>query len=275
MFDLYNKKKEEFDKIIYNYFDNKNSFNNILNYSIETGKRIRPLILLETYNMISDGHNYDVAKDFAIALELIHNYSLIHDDLPSMDNDNYRRGRETTHYKFGEDYAVLAGDALLNYAFELIFNVLEKNPNLNLIKAGKYLSNAAGIYGMINGQVIDIKDQITDSDILIEMYKNKTCKLIMSATTIPGYIANISDDEIQNLENLGFYIGMAFQIQDDILDFEQDEKISKATYISYFGKEKAYEDMLKYSENSLNIIKKYKKSEFLYKLIEGLIYREH
>ncbi|MGY3755922.1 polyprenyl synthetase family protein [Helcococcus kunzii] len=277
MFDLYNDKKNDFDKIINNYFDKLDDFNEILNYSIEIGKRVRPIILLETFSMVSDDTdaNIDIAEKFAIALEFIHNYSLIHDDLPSMDNDKYRRGRETIHYKYGEDYAILAGDALLNYAFELIFSVLEKNPSANLIKAGKYLANASGLDGMIRGQVSDIKDQIKNSDSLIEMYKNKTCRLLMAATTIPGYIANLPQEEINDLEKLGFYIGMAFQIQDDILDYEQDKKISKATYISYFGKEKAYQDMLEYSNNALSIIERYKKSKFLNKLIKELIYRKH
>lgn len=275
MFDLYNEKKIEFENIITNYFDTKNNFNEILNYSIDVGKRIRPLILLETYNMISDNINKNVAIDFAIALEFIHNYSLIHDDLPSMDDDNYRRGRKTTHYKYGEDYAILAGDALLNYAYELLFSILENNPSKNFIMAAKYLSNASGINGMIYGQVIDINDEINDAKKLVEMYKNKTCKLIMAATTIPGYIANKGIETIKLLENLGFYIGMAFQIQDDILDIEKDNSINKVTYISHYGKDKAYSDMIDYSKKALDIIDKYENNYFLKKLIEELINRKH
>lgn len=278
MFDLYNEKKEEFEQNIINYFEN-DKLGIILNYSIEFGKRIRPVILIETYKMLKDNdYSEEEFKDvlgFAISLEMIHNYSLIHDDLPSMDNDNFRRGRETTHYKFGEDMGILAGDSLLNYSYENIFNILSNNNSLQNIKAAKYLAECAGYQGMINGQVIDINDDISNIDELIDMYKNKTCKLIMAATKIPGYISNLNDEALNDLELLGFYIGMAFQIQDDLLDVEKDEKINKLTYISFTGKDRAYYDMIDYSKKALKILSKYKYNDFLVNLIEKLIKREH
>ncbi|MFM1524511.1 MULTISPECIES: polyprenyl synthetase family protein [Helcococcus] len=278
MFKLYDEKKLEFENKIKNYFEN-DELGLILNYSIESGKRIRPLILIETFKMLKNNlfseKEYNEVLGFAISLEMIHNYSLIHDDLPSMDNDNYRRGRETTHYKFGEDMGILAGDSLLNYAYENIFNILSENNSINNINAAKYLSECAGYLGMINGQVLDIKDKINDIDDLIEMYKNKTCKLIMAATKIPGYISNLDNDTLEELELLGFYIGMSFQIQDDLLDMEQDEKINKVTYISFSGKDKAYYDMIDYSKKALKILSKYKYNDFLVNLIEKLINRKH
>ncbi|MFM1539458.1 polyprenyl synthetase family protein [Helcococcus bovis] len=278
MFKLYDEKKLEFENKIKNYFEN-DELGLILNYSIESGKRIRPLILIETFKMLKNNlfseKEYNEVLGFAISLEMIHNYSLIHDDLPSMDNDNYRRGRETTHYKFGEDMGILAGDSLLNYAYENIFNILSENNSINNINAAKYLSECAGYLGMINGQVLDIKDKINDIDDLIEMYKNKTCKLIMAATKIPGYISNLDNDTLEELELLGFYIGMSFQIQDDLLDMEQDEKINKMTYISFSGKDKAYYDMIDYSKKALKILSKYKYNDFLVNLIEKLINRKH
>lgn len=274
MFEQYNLRKIEFNKKFVNYFP-KDKFGDILNYSINEGKRIRPIILLETYKMISDNVNQQLANDFAIALELIHNYSLIHDDLPAMDNDNYRRGRKTTHYKFGEDYAILAGDALLNYAYELVFDIIKKNTKINVVKAGEYLAKSSGYQGMIKGQIIDINDSISNDTELMEMYKNKTCKLIMASTTIPGYLDNKNSDIIRELELLGFYIGMAFQIQDDLLDIESDSDIGKVTYVTLKGEKVATSEMIEYSNKALDILKKYEKSEFLIMLIKRLVHREH
>ncbi|MFM1514552.1 polyprenyl synthetase family protein [Helcococcus ovis] len=278
MFELYDIRKKEFEKIIINYFDN-DKLGAVLNYSIEFGKRIRPLILIETYKMLKDNNysneEFENVLGYAISLEMIHNYSLIHDDLPSMDNDNFRRGRETTHYKFGEDMGILAGDSLLNYSYENIFKILSNNNSINYINAAKYLAECAGYQGMIEGQVLDINDNINNIDDLIKMYKNKTCKLIMAATKIPGYISSKSNDILEELELLGFYIGMAFQIQDDLLDVKQDEKINKLTYISFTGKDKAYCDMINYSKKALKILLKYKYNDFLVKLIENLIKRKH
>lgn len=273
MFSEYQEKRKEFDKLIQNYFSGS-EFSEVLNYSIETGKRIRPLLLLETFKMLNLSTRIDLAEKYALALEMIHNYSLIHDDLPSMDNDNYRRGRETTHYKFGEDIAILAGDSLLNYAYELIFETLVDNADKKYILAAKYLANASGIDGMIIGQVDDIKDQINNLDDIVTMYKNKTCKLIMAATTMAGYISGADKETLSELENLGFYIGMAFQIQDDILDYEQDQEIDKVTYISFTGKEKAYSDMIEYSNKAISIINKYDDNQFLLNFIEKLVNRD-
>lgn len=271
MFELYNLRKEEFDSKFRNFFDS-DKFGDILNYSIEEGKRIRPIILLETYKML-DGKNYQQALDYAISLELIHNYSLVHDDLPDMDDDDYRRGRETTHFKYGSDMAILAGDALLNYAYENVFNSLIKNNDANAIKAAEELGANAGLFGMIKGQISDINNDLGDLDKIIDMYLNKTCKLFISATTIAAILSGKDENTINSMRELGFYIGMAFQLQDDILDIEQDDKINKITYVSYAGIEKTKEDMQDYTNKALNILKNYDNNQFLIKLFDYLTER--
>lgn len=274
MFNEYNIIKNEIDNLIINYFP-KSYFNDILNYSIETGKRIRPILLLESYKMLNKNlENHDIAKKFAIALEFIHNYSLVHDDLPSMDNDNYRRGRKSTHYKYGEDLAILAGDALLNKSYEIIFEILELKNDKSFIKAAKYLSNCAGLNGMILGQVYDINDKFENLLELVEMYKNKTCKLIMAATVISAYISNSNEETIRDMEELGFSIGMAFQLQDDLLDIKEDESINKVTYVSFVGEENTKIAIENYTSKAISILKKYENNDFLIKLIQSLIERK-
>lgn len=271
MFKLYEDKKNNFDKLIVNYFT-KGKFNDILNYSLEEGKRIRPIILLETFKML--GRKEDsLAENFAIALEMIHNYSLVHDDLPSMDNDNYRRGRETTHYKFGEDMAILAGDSLLNFAYELIFNQISLHPKKNVINAGKIISECSGINGMIKGQIIDIKNDLDSKEKIIDMYLNKTCKLFIAATTAAAYLADASEDTINDMYDLGFSIGIAFQLQDDLLDEEQDDKIDKITYLSLAGREKTIEDIKHYTDKAISILNKYDDNDFLQSLLNYLVDR--
>ena len=274
---LYNQKKKEFDKLIRNFFPQNSEFSEILNYSIDSGKRIRPIILLEVDKMIKDGEtgNNDIAQDFAISLELIHNYSLVHDDLPAMDDDKYRRDRKTTHYKYGEDLGILAGDALLNYSYELLFKTLLDNNENHIIKAAQYLAKSSGHEGMILGQIYDRKDNLKNIEDIKLMYKNKTCRLIMAATTIPGYLNNLNDSQLYKLEELGYNIGMAFQLQDDLLDLDQDEQINKLTYIKYRGIDKTKEDILRYSNNAIKILKSFDHNEFLINLIKDLIERAY
>lgn len=271
MFSEYIKRKDEIDLLVKNYFP-KNEFNDILNYSIEEGKRIRPIIMLDVYNML--GGRDDIVSKYALALEFIHNYSLVHDDLPAMDNDNYRRGRKSTHYKYGEDKGILAGDALLNYAYELLFETIIKNNDTDYIKAAGYIANAAGKDGMINGQILDVQSNLNSLDKIEEMYKNKTCKLFMSATTVPAYLTHQSEEIVSEMEKLGYYIGMAFQLQDDLLDLEQDRKINKVTYACFLDEERAYSDMIAFTDKAIEILNKYEENEFLIKLINYLKNRE-
>lgn len=268
MFNKYEDYKNKFDIEIKNFFGEGN-FEEILNYSIESGKRIRPIILMETFKMLS-GENIQQALKYAISLELIHNYSLIHDDLPDMDNDNYRRGRKTTHYKYGADKAILAGDTLLNFAFEFLLENLVTSPDTYSIKAAKLLAEYAGYKGMIGGQIQDIENKFDTLEDLIEMYKNKTCKLFMAATAIPAYLTHQDDYTIEKMKELGFYIGMAFQLQDDILDSKQDSEISKITYLTFKGKDETIKDMNKFTDDALKILYNYGNNNFLVELINVL-----
>lgn len=269
MFDLYKKSKEKFENEIQGYFKEPGHFYDILNYSLSNGKRIRPIILLETYKMLG-GQDDELAKQFALALEMIHNYSLIHDDLPDMDNDNYRRGQKTVHYKYGADMAILAGDALLNMAFEIIFDAISKDSTRNNILAGKILSKYSGVTGMIGGQIQDINNDLDSYDKIKKMYENKTCKLFMAATTIPAYLTGQDESVVNQMNELGYKIGMAFQIQDDLLDLDQDKEIEKLTYISFTGVEKAKTEMIDLTDQAISILEQYKDNQFLIKLIEYL-----
>ncbi len=271
MFSEYIKRKDKIDLIVKNYFP-CGEFNDILNYSVEEGKRIRPIIMIELFRVLGGKDN--IVNNFALALEFIHNYSLVHDDLPSMDNDNYRRGRKSTHYKYGEDKGILAGDALLNYAYELLFDTILKNNEANYIKAAKYIANAAGKEGMINGQILDVQSNLNSLENIKQMYKNKTCKLFMAATTVPAYLTHQSEEIVNEMEKLGYYIGMAFQLQDDLLDLEQDKQINKVTYASFLDEEKANFDMVDFTNRAIEILNKYDKNEFLIKLINYLKNRE-
>ena len=184
------------------------------------GKRLRPMLMQETYRLF--GGTGRVIEPFMAAIEMIHTYSLVHDDLPAMDNDEYRRGKKTTHIVYGEDMGILAGDALLNYAFETASLAFEMEPEKSLMigKAIRILGQKAGIYGMIGGQVVDVKasgEQI-DGDKLEFIYRLKTGALIESAMMIGAVLAGADDENVQKIQEIASKVGMAFQIQDDILD---------------------------------------------------------
>ena len=197
------------------------------------GKRIRPIILLEmakTYDA-----DLKIALEFAIAIEMIHTYSLIHDDLPSMDNDDLRRGKPTNHVVFGEDMAILSGDALLNLASELMINASLKLPHPEQgLLAMKSILSASGSKGMILGQVADIKyhDGEIDRDALDFINANKTGKLLTAAVLAGAMLGHADTDELDKLEQIGEAIGLLFQVVDDILDVVGDEqKLGKRTQI--------------------------------------------
>ncbi len=276
-----------------------------MNYSVlGGGKRIRPLLMMETY-LLFDGKHLEWIHPFMVAIEMIHSYSLVHDDLPAMDNDKYRRGKETTHIKYGETIGILAGDGLLNYAFETAIKAYFDLPNDEgnktfdykdrVAKSLQILANKAGTQGMIGGQVIDtcilegqsIKGQDTSKllDDLNHMYKLKTSGLIQSAMMIGAVLAGASDKQVSKIEEMANYIGLAFQIQDDILDVSStseelgkpvlsDERNEKITYVSLIGLEKAKDQVKNMSNKSLDIYKEIDKANpFLYDLINKLINR--
>ena len=234
------------------------------NYSVSNGgKRIRPILLLEFYKMC--GGDDDCAYNFACALEMIHTYSLIHDDLPSMDNDDYRRGKPSCHKQYGEGMALLAGDGLLTEAFSVAAKTLSL-PYERVCKCIEILANNAGFDGMVGGQVIDTECEPTDNvDVLLNMYDLKTSHLIRSASTIGATLAGADDEIIAAADKYGYNLGIAFQLIDDILDttgdfsklgkpIGSDEKNDKNTAVKLLGVEKCRELAKEYTENALSAL---------------------
>ncbi|MBQ8738103.1 MAG: polyprenyl synthetase family protein [Clostridia bacterium] len=261
-----------------------------MKYSLlSQGKRLRPFIVLEVYKLFSGAEaSVERAMPFACALEMIHTYSLIHDDLPCMDNDDYRRGRLTNHKVYGEANALLAGDALLTYAFSLIAsNTLVSDKCIRL--AVNTLSDCSGFAGMAGGQMIDINARVNSFDELKKMHELKTGALIKCAVLL-GYFASCdtpNDDVIADLTKFATNIGLAFQIRDDILDkiadestlgkpVGSDEKNNKMTSLSYMSIEKAQKAVDDYTNEAVDIIEKYSngKENSLSALAKYLVNRE-
>lgn len=261
-----------------------------MSYSVLAGgKRLRPMLMEAAYQMF-DGIGQDI-DSFMAAIEMIHTYSLVHDDLPAMDNDMYRRGKKTTHAVYGEAMGILAGDALLNYAFETVADALVRcNGDMRMIRAYAVLSRKAGIYGMIGGQVVDVesekKGQKVDQNCLDFIYRLKTGALIEASLMIGAILAGASDEEVTFMEQAGTKLGLAFQIQDDILDVTSslevlgkpigsDERNEKATYVALEGLEKAKTEVERLSKEAVQILDGLKKDHtFLKELFLYLIHRE-
>lgn len=260
-----------------------------MNYSmLSGGKKLRPMLMQEVFTLY--GGESDIIKPFMAAIEMIHTYSLVHDDLPAMDNDEYRRGRKTTHAVFGEAMGILAGDALLNYAFETMASAfqiatLEELPLV--AKAMQILGRKAGVYGMIGGQVCDIESENSSkpisADTLLFIHAHKTAALIEAAMMIGGVLAGATEEQVSNLEKSAYDLGIAFQIQDDILDvtstFEElgkpigsDLKNNKQTYVSIYGLEHSKKEVERLSKEAISIIG-LSENDFLSQLFESLIYR--
>lgn len=284
-------RKKEVEQIVTSFLPKEEGYQKTvleaMNYSVSAGgKRLRPMLMLETYRMF--GGTSKVIEPFMAAIEMIHTYSLIHDDLPAMDNDEYRRGRKTTHVVYGEAMAILAGDALLNYAFETAASafVLDEG-NTAIGKAFMILASKAGVYGMIGGQVLDVESEgkEIDADTLKFIHIHKTSALLESAMLIGAVLAGASEQQQRTVELAARELGLAFQIRDDILDVTgntdelgkpvgSDEKNHKNTYVALEGLEKAKEDVKRYSESAIDRLKSLPvRNEFLYELIEELIDR--
>lgn len=221
-----------------------------MNYSLlAEGKRVRPILMLTAYE-ISGGQQMEEVEAFMAAMEMIHCYSLIHDDLPAMDDDDYRRGRLTCHKKYDEAMAILAGDGLLNRAFEIMTEAcIQADPELvpGALSAMQEIGKASGTRGMIGGQVVDMldKDQI-DLDVIGYIHLHKTSAIIEASLTAGAYLGGASADDIERFRSIGRSIGLAFQIQDDILDITStteelgkqvgsDHRNGKDTYVSLKG----------------------------------------
>jgi len=260
-----------------------------MNYSfLAGGKRLRPLLMLECYRMF--GGAGEIVEPFMAAQEMIHTYSLVHDDLPAMDNDLYRRGKKATHAVYGEAMAILAGDGLLNFAFETACKAFSMEGGA--LRAGgalQILAGKAGIYGMIGGQAVDVEAEKRklrlDGEKLLFIHAHKTAALIQSAMMIGAHLAGADEKAVKELEKAGYAIGVAFQIQDDILDITgtqeelgkpvgSDEKNDKLTYVSVYGLEKSRQDVERLSQEALRILRgRREKNEFLEELAMSLITR--
>lgn len=258
-----------------------------INYSVQVGgKRVRPMLMLETYKLCN-GQNEREVYPYMAALEYIHTYSLVHDDLPAMDNDDYRRGSLTTHKKFGEDFGILAGDGLLNYAYEVMMDAILHSKDMEKnVKTGSIIAQKAGIYGMVGGQSVDVllTDKPVGQNDLEFIFNCKTGALIEAAFMAGGVLAGANDDTVKQLEKAGNLVGVAFQIKDDILDItstkEQfgkpvfsDERNKKTTYVTLYGMEKSNEDVIKMSKKAEDIVKNIGDNIFLVELINKLINR--
>jgi len=259
-----------------------------MNYSVLAGgKRLRPLLMFETYQMF--GGEDSVIKYFMAAIEMIHTYSLVHDDLPAMDNDEYRRGKLTTHAKYGHAMGILAGDGLLNLAFETASYALDTDCDIKrTAKALQILAKKAGIYGMIGGQVVDVQSggQEVSLEKLDFIYKLKTSALLEASMMIGAVLSGASREEVNIMESVASDVGLAFQIRDDILDVtssleklgkpvHSDSKNQKTTYVTQKGVEQAVKDVEIISRRALkNLDSLSCRNEFLTELIKFLIYRE-
>ncbi len=285
------QKQEEINAVLSGYLPKETGEEKLLfeamNYSVRVGgKRIRPMLLLETYKMF--GGTGEDADPFATALELIHTYSLVHDDLPAMDNDMYRRGNLTTHAKYGHAMGVLAGDGLLNYAFEIMSEAVCAG-GTPAAKAMAIIAKKAGVTGMIAGQVVDVMNtgKPLSKELLDYINERKTSALICGALMAGAALAGAKEEELQVMEKVGTYVGLAFQIKDDILDVigdeaklgkpvHSDEKNEKNTYVTLIGIDAAEQTVRKYSEDAVELLESLPyRNPFLKQLLISLATREY
>ncbi len=259
-----------------------------MNYSVLAGgKRLRPMLMFETYRLF--GGSGRIIEPFAAAIEMIHTYSLVHDDLPAMDNDEYRRGKKTTHAVYGEAMGILAGDALLNFAYETAAEALTMEEGTKTAgKAFVILAKKAGVYGMVGGQTADVESEGCDisKEKLDFIYRLKTGALIESAMVIGAVLAGAEEDEQKTVERAAGKIGLAFQIQDDILDetsslavlgkpVGSDRKNKKSTYVAWEGIEKAGQEVKRLFAEAMEELDSLSLDHpFLSELLRYLIHRE-
>ena len=288
---------KEIEEIIKKYLPEETGYQKTvieaMNYSmLAGGKRLRPMLMRETYRMLG-GRGTEI-ECFMAAIEMIHTYSLVHDDLPAMDNDEYRRGRKTTHIVYGEGMGILAGDGLLNFAFETAmksFDMVSENPYklLACARAMQVLGKKAGIYGMIGGQTADIeaeeKDDVLTGEQLLFIHEHKTAALIQASMMIGAILAGASDAQVDAIEKCAYNIGIAFQIQDDILDVigdsaelgktvGSDANNNKQTYVTIYGLDKSKDDVAALSKEAVAILNGFDgEHAFLEQLILTLIHR--
>lgn len=289
----YQKRLGSIENILKKYLPRQEGYQKIIMEAMEYslmagGKRLRPMLMQESYTLFGGGG--EVIEPFLAAIEMIHTYSLVHDDLPAMDNDEYRRGRKTTHVVYGEDMGILAGDALLNYAFETACRAFDIAPDESgrIGQAVKILAGKAGIYGMIGGQVVDVKESGHNltGEMLDFIYRLKTSALIESSMMIGAVLAGAGAEDTEKMEQIARGIGLAFQIQDDILDVtgavevlgkpvHSDEKNEKTTYVTWKGLEGSKQEVARMTEEAVCVLREIQPDGgFLEELLKSLVYRE-
>ena len=288
------KRTEEIEAVLKSYLPREVGFAKTMaqamNYSVLAGgKRLRPMLILETSRMF--GGEDKLAYPFMAAMEMIHTHSLVHDDLPALDNDDYRRGRLTTHKVYGEAMGVLSGVALLNYAYEVMLTAFDlaedEKARARVIKALKVMSHKTGLYGMLGGQSVDVENdgKPMSREMINYIYENKTSALIEGSMMAGAILGGASAEEVAVVEKAASGIGLAFQIQDDILDvtstaeelgkpIHSDEKNHKTTYVTLMGIEKALQQVAELSEEAVKLLEGLnKKNEFLFTLVKELVGR--
>ena len=287
-----NLKTQEIEQLIRRYLPKEDGFASTLaramNYSmLAGGKRLRPLMMQEVYRMF--GGTQRVIEPFMVAMEMIHTHSLIHDDLPALDNDEYRRGRETTWKVFGEDMGVISGAALLNYAYEVALSGFELTDRTErVVLALRVLAAKTGIYGMLGGQSVDVENdgKPLDLQLLDYIYENKTSALMEASMMVGAIRAGAENTKIRQVEKAAGCVGLAFQIEDDILDvtstqeelgkpIHSDEKNHKTTYVTLKGIENAQREVERLSQEAIETFDGLEeKNEFLRTLIQELVNRK-
>ncbi len=285
------RKTEEVNQVIQRFLPEESEYLSPLiqamNYSVLAGgKRLRPLMMRETYRMF--GGSGQVVEPFMAAMEMIHTHSLVHDDLPAIDNDELRRGKKTTHAQFGEALGILSGDALLNMAYEVALTAFAMEPDSPSIpRALELLAEKSGIAGMLGGQSVDVINdgKPISEEMLLFIYRRKTSALLEGSLMIGAALAGVEEQTLAKLEELGSKVGLAFQIRDDILDVEgdekqlgkpthSDEKNHKVTYVTLHGLDGADEKVCQLSEEAEEILRTLPASNaFLEELIRYLMHR--
>ncbi len=288
------KKTKEIEAVIREYLPAEEGFSRTMaqamNYSmLAGGKRLRPMLMQETFRLF--GGSGKLVKPFMAGMEMIHTHSLIHDDLPALDNDDYRRGRLTTHKVYGEAMGILSGVALLNYAYETMLQAFAMAETLRqkeaVIDALQVMAEKTGIHGMLGGQSVDVENdgKALEKDMLDYIYENKTAALIEASMMTGAILAGADAEQVSVIEQAAKRIGLAFQIQDDILDVtstdeelgkpvHSDEKNHKVTYVTLFGTEKAAAQVAGLSAEAVELLESLNKNnEFLYLLVKKLVNR--
>lgn len=267
---IFNEDKDIIDKKAKSYFSPVNILEEAMAYATDGGKRIRAFLYLETkkmFSQITDENDYKLA----LALEFIHAYSLVHDDLPAMDNDDFRRGQPSVHKKYGEDIGILTGDALLNEAAIILFDLAKSNASF--IKAGSYILQRASRFGMIGGQVIDLRRGASyDLDYLLDVYKKKSSDLFKAACVPAGIVSEVDEEIIGKIETFAENLGLAFQIQDDLLEDTYEDELN---ILNVMSKDESLVLLDKVNERAKDSIKDFQNNEVLSYLIDYLSSRSY